>query len=408
VNQHEESLHFETLAARAGVGMRIGDTISTAPLIDPSTTFTYETVNRIHEALGPEGQGFAYARNANPTVVALEQVVASLEGADEAVAFASGMAAIAAAIQAFSIEAGDTIVAGSGLYGGTRGLFTQLLSYDIQTRYVDIFDLDAVAAALTETGSRLLYLESMTNPLVEVPDVEALVNVARPRGAAVILDNTFATPFLFQPLRRGVDLVVHSASKFLAGHGDVIAGLVVGDRSRARAVRDIRTVTGAVLSPFEAWLTMRGIRTLPLRMQRHSESALRIARWLEGQPWVERVHYPGLPSHPQHAIARRELGDLYGGMLAFDLKGGREDALRFLDALRVFVPGTSLGDVESLVLYPPLASHRQLDEEALRRIGIGQGTIRMSVGLEAPSDLESDLRQAAERSGLLKVTAAQL
>lgn len=400
-------MHFETVAARAGVGMRVGDAISTAPVINPSTTYTYDTVDRVHEALGPEAQGFAYARNANPTVVALEETITALEGAEDAVAFGSGMAAITAAVQSLPIEAGDTIVSGTGLYGGTRSVFTQLLSYDVRTRYVDLFDLAAVDAALAETGARLLYLESMTNPLVEVPDVVALVGEARRHGAAVILDNTFATPYLFRPLEAGVDVVIHSASKYLAGHGDVMAGILAGGRARMQAARDQRTVSGAVLSPFDAWLTMRGIRTLPLRMQRHSASALEIARWLEEQPWVERVSYPGLASHPQHDVAHRELGDMYGGMLAFDVCAGRAEALRFLDALQIFVPGTSLGDVESLVLYPPLSSHRQLNEEGLRAIGIGQGTIRMSVGLEAPSDLIADLQRAATESGLRETAASR-
>lgn len=396
----DSSLDFETRATRAGLGMQVGDTISTVPPIDASTTFTYPSIEGVHAALGPQPEGFAYARNANPTVVALEKAMASLEGAQEVVAFGSGMAAVHGALVGIGLEAGDTILSSANLYGVTRSLFAQLAGFDIQTRFVDILDLAAVEEALAGGGVRALYLETITNPLLKVPDLRSLVDLARARRVPTIVDNTFATPYLFRPLELGVDVVLHSATKYIAGHGDVMAGLVATGASYGQRIRAARTTAGAILSPFDAWLTLRGVRTLPLRMARHAESAMEVACWLVDRPWVERVYYPGLRSHAQHEIASRQFDGRFGGMVAFDLAAGRDQVLAFIDSLHLVTKGTSLGDVESLILYPPLSSHRGLTPAELDTAGIGDGLVRLSVGLESPRDLCADLERAAEEARL--------
>jgi cystathionine beta-lyase/cystathionine gamma-synthase len=396
----ESPLHFETIAAQAGLRMRVGDTISTSPAIDPSTTFTYETVSDVHAALEPEGSGFAYSRNANPTVVALEDAIAPLEAAEEVVAFGSGMGAIQATLSGLQLWPGDVILSSGDLYGVTRGLLTQLGQYEIETRFVDVFNLDAVSDALRGTRARVLYFETISNPLLRVPPAADLIQLAREHGAACIVDNTFASPYLCRPLELGADVVVESASKYIAGHGDVISGLVATSRSLGRRIRDARTFAGGVLSPFDAWLTMRGVRTLPLRVERQCATALWLARALCERAWIRTVHYPGLPGHPQHELAARQFGDRYGGMLALELAADRGSTVQFMDSLRLITPGTSLGDVESLVLYPALSSHRTLSTDELARAGIGEGLVRLSVGIEHPEDLLADLDRAARESAL--------
>jgi cystathionine gamma-synthase/methionine-gamma-lyase len=391
----ERGLDFETLAARAGAHTPAGEATATVGPLTASTTYTYDTIERVHAALGPDPEGFAYARNGNPTIAAFEEAMASLEGAESVVSFGSGMAAVHAALVGVGLEAGDALVVASDLYGVTRSLLTQLLSFEIASHYVDILDLDAVDRILASTGARILYLETISNPLLRVPDLRACVEIAHRHHALVVVDNTFATPYLLRPIELGADVVVHSATKYIAGHGDVMAGLVATNRSLGKRIAAVRTGMGAVLSPFEAWLALRGLKTLPLRVARQSESAHALATWLEGQSWVERVYYPGLPSHPQHETAHALFGELYSGIVAFDLRCGREDTLRFVDALRLIRPATTLGDVVSLVLYPPMSSHRTLTPDGLRAAGIGEGLLRFSVGLESVRDLRDDLQQAA-------------
>lgn len=395
-----DELDFETLAAQAGTRIRVGDTISTAPPIDPSTTFTLDSIHDVHAALAPEPAGFAYARNANPTVATLEDVLARLEGAEDAVAFGSGMAAIHGTFLSLSLGPGDRIIAASALYGVTRSLFTMLAEFDIETEYVDVLDLTAVEEAVSRPGARALYWESIANPLLQVPDSARLAEIARAHRATSIVDNTFATPYLYRPLAHGVDIVVHSATKYIAGHGDVVAGLAACARSPAARIRTQRTVAGGVLSPFDAWLTLRGVRTLPVRMDRQSATALELAGWLSRQPWTERVYYPGLPGSPHRGMAARQFGERFGAMVAFDLRAGQAESLGFVDALSLIVPGTSLGDVESLVLYPALSSHRTLSSEDRARAGIGEGLLRLSVGLESCRDLSRDLAAAAAAAGI--------
>jgi cystathionine beta-lyase/cystathionine gamma-synthase len=373
------ALEFETVAARAGAHRAIGDVVSTVGPLTASTTYTYGSISDVHAALGPDPTGYAYARNTNPTVMAFEEVLAALEGAEQVVAFGSGMAAIHAAFLGIGLEAGDSVVVASDLYGVTRSLLSLFTSFDITATYVDILDLNAVDSVMLQTGARALYFESISNPLLRVPDVRACIDIAHARRALVLIDNTFATPYLLRPLELGADVVIHSATKYIAGHGDVMAGVVASNRSIGKRVAGIRTGTGGILSPFEAWLGMRGIKTLPLRVERQCESALAVATWLQGRPWVEHVYYPGLETHAQRRVASELMGGRFGGMVAFDVRADQDGALRFVDALELIAPATSLGDVVSLVLYPPLSSHRSLSSSEQRAVGIGEGLLRLSV-----------------------------
>ncbi len=404
--EHPGQLDFETLAAHAGAHRSTGETRATSSALSPSTTYTYDSIADVHAALGPDPQGFAYSRNSNPTVATFEEVMAELEDAEEVVAFGSGMAAIHSVFLGMGLEAGDSVTVATDLYGATRSLLSLLASFDVSAHYVDIMDIRAVESALKSARSRLLYLESISNPLLRVPDIEALVEVAHRHRAVLVVDNTFASPLLIRPLQHGVDVVVHSATKYIAGHGDVMAGLVAGTASTARRVRAVRTGSGGILSPFDAWLAMRGVKTLPLRVARQSDSALEMAQWLEGCPWTRRVYYPGLASHPQHERAAELFGGRFGGVVAFDLSGNRETTLAFIDSLRIIGSATTLGDVVSLVLYPPLSSHRMLDPNELQAVGIGDSLLRLSVGLESVRDLKADLHQAALAVGISQTETA--
>jgi cystathionine beta-lyase/cystathionine gamma-synthase len=404
----DPSLGFETRAAQAGGRTRIGDTVSTVGPIAASTTFTYDSVDEIHEALATGGEGFAYSRNANPTVDALEAVLASLEGTDSVVAFGSGMAAMHAALLSAGLETGDSVLVASDLYGVTRSLMVHLQQFGIDHASIDILNLAEVERALERTGARVLCFESISNPLLRVANVGELVRIAHAHRALAVVDNTFASPYLFRPAEIGVDLVVHSATKYVAGHGDVTAGYVASNRSFGKRMRETRTVTGSILSPFEAWLTMRGVKTLPLRMERQCDSAARLATWLQSQEWVEHVYYPGLRSGDEKEHARHWFGDRYGGMVAFDLQADEPGTLRFMDHLEVITSATSLGDAMSLILYPKLSSHRTLPPAERQRAGIGDTLLRLSVGLESPQDLIRDLERAALRAGIVEAATAAL
>ncbi len=345
--------------------------------------------------------GYSYSRNSNPTVQAFESAVAALEGASVAVAFSSGMAAIHAALLAASVQPGDTILATRDCYGLTRTLLsTYFARIGVRTEVVDMTNLDAVERGLTRRP-RVLYLETLSNPLLIVLDIAKLVALAARRGTTVVVDNTFASPYLLRPLEHGVQLVVHSATKYIGGHGDVTGGTVaVSDAELGRLLHEQTNLLGANLAPNEAWLCHRGLKTLPLRMARQCDNALVVARWLEAHPAIARVYYPGLRSHPQHVLAKRLLGAHYGAIVAFDLRDACREAVRaFMDVLRLIVPAPTLGDLRTLTLYPAQASHRGLTPEQRGEVGIGDGLIRLSIGIEEPADLVADLDQALSGGG---------
>jgi len=365
--------------------------------IHMSVGFVYETTEEMDRIFGGEADGYVYPRYGSPTVSALEGAIAVLEQAPAAVAYASGMAAIHAALLGAGVRAGSGVVCAADVYGATYALLTQTMaSLGVPVRFVDVADLDEVRRALTEERPAALLCEAISNPLLKVADLPALADLAHGAGVRLIVDSTFATPYLVRPIELGADYVVHSATKYLSGHGDVLAGVVACSAEAARDLRERQKLLGANLGPQEAWLALRGLKTMPLRVREQCRNAERVAAWLSEQERVSQVLYPGLPDHPQHGVAERLFGGRgYGGMISFALHGaGRAEVFRFLEALRLVQPATTLGDVYSLVLYPAMSSHRALTAEQRARLGIGEGLVRLNVGIEDPGDIIADLEQA--------------
>jgi O-succinylhomoserine sulfhydrylase len=380
---------FTTRAIKAATtSPAVTQTPSSVPIYQ-AAAFSTADAAELGDVLTGATPGYAYSRIANPTTSALAAAVAALEGAEAGLAFATGMAAIHAAILSV-VRAGQTMVVTQAVYGTTRDLLVRILSgLGVASEFVDPRDLAEVGAALERTGSPVLYVETISNPTIVVSDLAALAGLAHAHGALLLVDNTFASPYSCRPIELGADLVMHSATKYLSGHGDVLAGVVVGSEERIAAVRPILVDAGGALAPLAAFLVLRGLPTLALRMERHSATALELAAWLAGQDGVERVHYPGLPGDPSHEIAVRQLG-CFGGMLAFELSGGREAGRAFLDAMVVAERTASLGAVRTITTAPPSTTHRQLDAAALRQAGIAPGLLRCSVGLEDVEDLRAD------------------
>jgi methionine-gamma-lyase len=365
---------------------------SATPIYQASA-FSTETAAELGEILTGAAPGYAYSRIDNPTTAVLASAVAELEGAEAGLAFGSGMAAIHAAILSV-LRAGQTIVATTAVYGTTRDLLVRILGgLGVATEFVDSTDLAAVDAALTRTSAPVLYVETISNPTIIVSDLGALAEAAHRHGAALIVDNTFASPYGCRPIERGADIAIHSATKYLSGHADVLAGVVVGSRERIDPIRPILVDAGGALAPMAAYLVLRGLPTLSLRMERHSATALELATWLNGRPGILRVHYPGLPDDPSHEVAARQL-DVFGGMFAFELAAGRDAGRAFLDAMTIPERTASLGATRTIVSHPPSTTHRQLDEAALRQSGIAPGLLRVSTGLEDVEDLRADFEQA--------------
>lgn len=376
------------------------------PVVTPvhhSVGYTYEDTEDLDAVFAGASQNPVYTRYGNPTVSALEAAVAALEGGAAALAYGSGMAAIHGALLAAGARAGATVVAAHDVYGATYALLSKLLaSQGVATCFVDVSDLAATEAAIKETRPAVVTVETISNPLLKVADVAAVAALAHGAGAKLIVDNTFATPVLCRPLALGADFVVHSATKYLGGHGDVLGGVVVvRDEASRVELYEINKLLGANLAPQEAWLAHRGIKTLPLRVERQCRNAAVVAQWLGEQRSVSRVYFPGLPSHPQHELALRQFGNalhgasMHGAMVSFDARAaGRAEVFRFFEALRLIQPATTLGDVYTLALYPAMSSHRALDAETRARIGIGDGLIRLSIGIEDPADIIADLDRA--------------
>jgi len=326
--------------------------------------------------------------------------VAVLEGAEDAVAFASGMAAIHAALLGAGLCNGAAVVSAADVYGATYALLEKVfVTQGIRVRFVDIADLDQVANAFAGERSAALLCEIISNPLLKVADVPALAEIAHAAGAVLLVDNTFASPYLFHPLAYGADYVIHSATKYLGGHGDLMAGVVACSAARGHDLRERQKLLGANLGPQEAWLALRGLKTLPLRMRQHCANAQAVAEWLAGHPAIAHVNYPGLSDHPQHDLATRLFGGRgFGGMVSFDLRGaGQAQVFAFMEALELVLPATTLGDVYSLTLYPAHSSHRYVTPEVRAALGIGDGLVRLSVGIEDAADIIADLAQALER-----------
>ena len=386
---------FTTRAIRAASRTpRVNQRPTSVPIYQ-AATFSSADADELGAVTTGAVDGYVYARLGNPTVDALADAVAELHGAEAAFASATGMAAIHLAVGSL-VGSGDRIVATRNLYGTTRALLTRVLArLGVETVFVDPADPGAVEAALAAEPTRLLYLETISNPTIAVADLPALAALGRRHGAAVVVDNTFASPYLCRPLELGADLVVESATKYLSGHSDVLAGVVAGSAERIAPVRALHVETGGTLAPFSAFLVLRGLPTLALRMERHAATAARLAAWLETAPGVARVLYPMLPSHPDHAVAARLL-PTGGGMLAIELAGGAPAARAFVDALRIPERTASLGSIHTIVVHPPSTTHRQLTPVELDAAGIAPGLLRVSVGLEDPDDLAADVAQALE------------
>ena len=364
------------------------------PVVTPivqSATFTFESVGEMKRWAEGRSRADIYTRYSNPTLRVVEAKLAALEGGEGALVTASGMAAIASSLLAF-LSAGDEVIATRQLYGGTyrlmRDIFPRL---GIKVHHVGA-DLKGVAELVTRR-TRVLYTETPTNPTLGIVDLRQAAALARRFGLTSIVDNTFASPVLQRPLAHGFDLVCHSATKYLGGHSDIIAGAVVGRRRLLRKVWKTMIHLGGSLDPGAGYLLLRGIKTLPVRVQRQSATALAVARFLEKHPRVARVHYPGLGSHPRHRLAQRQMS-AFGGMLSFDLKGGLPAARRFCQRIRVFLLAGSLGGVESLAVLPIYTSHHHISKQDLAAAGVTPGTVRLSIGLEDPADLMADLEQA--------------
>jgi len=387
-----DSRHIETQAIHAG---RVGDPAhgSLATPIHQTSTFVFDDAAQGGARFAGEAEGYVYSRLGNPTVRELEQRMAVLEGTDDAIAFASGMGAISAVLLGL-LRAGDHLVSTAQLYGCTHALIDeQLRGFGIDVTLVPEVDEAAIEAALTPR-TRMIYVETPVNPRLDVLDLGAIARMARLRGIVTVCDNTFMTPVLQRPARHGIDLVVHSATKYLNGHGDVIAGVVCGDVTRISTLRKISLKNfGAVLSPHDAWLVLRGLKTLPLRVARHNENAARVAAFLDAHPAVRQAWWPGLPGHR----ARRLLGTQMSGagaVIAFEPVGGYAGAVRFLDALALCRRAVSLGDVETLVQHPASMTHSTYTPEDRRAAGISDAMVRIAVGLEHADDIIADLDQA--------------
>jgi cystathionine beta-lyase/cystathionine gamma-synthase len=385
-------LHPETRA----IHVRVPEPGPSRPVSVPiyqTSAFSFTDPAACAEALTNPASGHAYSRYANPTTQALENAVADLEGGAGAIATSSGMGAINAVLLS-ELRAGDHVIAQRCLYGGTFAVFADLAArHGIEISYIDGRDAAELGPVL-RPASRLLYLETIANPTAAVGDLPALLAAGRAAGLTTVVDNTFATPLLCRPVEHGADFVVHSATKYLGGHDDVTLGvIVVGDADRFRPLWQHATDLGVAADPFASWLTLRGLKTLALRMDRHCATAGFLAGQLAEHAAVARVHWPGLPDHPDHDVAAGFLAG-FGGVLAFDLAGGRAAGLAFVSALQVALMAPSLGGAETLVLHPASTSHRQLDAAGLSAAGITEGTIRVSCGLEHPADLWADFAQA--------------
>jgi cystathionine gamma-lyase len=352
----------------------------------------YATSTYVQESPGVH-KGYEYSRTQNPTRMAYERCIADLESGTHGFAFASGMAATGTILEL--LDSGSHIVAMDDLYGGTRRLFSGVRerSAGLKFSYVDLSDLDAAEAALQD-DTAMVWIESPTNPLLKLVDLKAISALAKKSGALVVVDNTFATPYLQRPLEMGADIVMHSATKFINGHSDMVGGIVVtGQEHLAKRLAYLQNSIGAVAGPFDSFLALRGVKTLDVRMERHCASAMRIAEWLEQDERVESVLYPGLPSHPQHALAKQQMPG-FGGIVTFFIKGDLDNARVFLERCQVFSLAESLGGVESLVDHPAIMTHASVPAEERAKLGISDTLIRLSVGIEAVDDLIADLDQA--------------
>jgi len=403
----EKKVKIHTKAVHAGDRKKTGRHIPITTPIHTASSFFYEDMEMLDRVFGREEAGFNYSRYDNPSNAALEELCASLEGGHGALACSSGMGAIHVALLTALADRRKSLVAADALYGASVGMLMNVLEpMGVAVRFVDICDLPAVEKAIAEQKPGCVLMETISNPLLRVGQMDRVAQLSKAAGAALVVDNTFATPLLVRPLELGANLVVHSLTKFLAGHGDVLGGVIVSDQDHYEGLRALARTVGPVLGPFESYLAMRGIKTFALRMERQCSNASVVSSWLTSRPEIDRVHFPGNAGHPDASTIRRMLpAGLHGAIVTFELKGaGRTEVFRFMNALRLVVPATSLGDVHSMMLYPSMSSHREISPKQRERMGIRDGLVRLSVGIEAAEDIIADLEQAllAARTGSTK------
>ena len=390
-------MKMQTKAVHAGDRKKAGPHVPVTTPIHTAASYFYESMEELDRVFSGEEAGYCYARYDNPSNAALEELAAELEGGHGALACGSGMAAIHMALLSALADRRKSVLAANALYGATVSLLMNVMeSSGVAVRFTDVWDLDSFRKVVEDQKPGCILVETISNPLLRVAPLDRIAEIAKEAGAAVVVDNTFATPFLLRPLELGANFAVHSATKYMAGHGDVLGGIVVSDAGHYEGLRALSRAVGPVLGPFESYLTMRGIKTMPLRMERHCANACRVASWLTSHQAIERVYFPADPAHPDAATIRRLLPQgLYGAMVSFELKGaGRAEVFRFMNALKLIVRATSLGDVHSMMLYPVMSSHREISPKHRERMGIRDGLVRLSVGIEAVEDIIEDLDQA--------------
>ncbi|HQN61259.1 PLP-dependent aspartate aminotransferase family protein [Mesotoga prima] len=387
--------HFDTLSIHAAEQEDQNQSLN--PPIYMTSTFTFTDLQQAEDTFSFKRRAYVYTRGGNPTINLFEQRLATLENGVDGVAFSSGMAAISSVVMSFA-AAGDSLVAHRNLYGSTFGFLNHLITnYGVKTKFINMTDLNAVEKAIT-SETKLIYLETPTNPALEIIDIEALAKIAHSNGVKVVVDNTFATPVFQRPLDFGADVVLHSATKYISGHGDVIGGFATSkDFDYVQKLKfGYMCELGGVMSPFNAWLLLRGMKTLGLRMERHEKNAREIANFLRNRPEVVKVSYPGFEDHPGHDIASRQM-EGFGGIISFELKGPRENAESFVRNLNLIKLAVSLGDAETLVEVPAMMTHRDYPEEELHEFGFSSKTVRISAGLEHYSDLLNDIENSLDK-----------
>jgi len=392
MNKSEKIIHYGTLSVRAGQNPEPITGAIAAPIFQ-TTNYQFRDVADGARKCESIYKGYCYTRVGNPTLTILEEKMAALEGAEEALAFTTGVAAISALL--FSqLKQGDHVVVDETSYSATRYLFNTLLAkFGVEATFIDTSVVENVEPAI-RPNTKMIYFESPANPTVKVVDIKAIAEIAKAHKAMSVIDSTFASPILQRPLDMGIDVVMHSATKFIGGHGDVMGGILCGKKELINTIRDdtYKNMGGAIM-PLDAFLLIRGLKTLEVRVKKHCANAMEVAKYLESHPKVDRVYYPGLPSHPQHELAKRQMND-FGGMVTFELKGGLEAGITFMNSLNFCRLAVSLGDVDTLIQHPASMTHWYVDREERIKAGINDGSVRMSVGIEDVEDIISDLEQA--------------
>ncbi|MFQ6087488.1 MAG: trans-sulfuration enzyme family protein [Candidatus Methanofastidiosia archaeon] len=374
------------------------DTSKVTPHVIPifqTVNFDYKTQEEARSIIAGEKKGYVYTRYGNPTIDSFNSIICELEKGEAALSFASGMASISSSILAL-VKAKDHIVASKILYGGTYEFLTKQLSdMKISVTFVDFKKLEDVENSIVK-NTKIIYTEPLSNPTLNISDISSISEIAKDHNVMLLVDNTFTPPPIFQPLKFGADVCIHSATKYFSGHGDVVGGVVVGKVDFIEKLSEVMKYYGGIMSPFNAWLLLRGVKTLALRMEKHSENALKVARFLENHKKVKKVNYPGLKSHSQHVLAKKMFSN-FGGMLSFEVEGGYEGGCRFMDALELCKITVSLGEVETLVIHPASSSHAQMPKVKRKKIGITDGLVRISCGIEDVEDIIEDLEKALEK-----------